>query len=160
MQIVKIIIVYDLPHLSSSCQLAHKAFMHRFHMLPSLAAVIAGAQQFHPSYNLSCSVLLLHAVCDRSTFLLPSECHVIAVTCSPSLIHDHSRFFSECNYFAHSCCICSLVEFFIWDFVRPSYSLDFSQTSFLEGFDLFLVLFCCFPRFASIQLNWQDQAFE
>lgn len=67
------------PHLSSSCPLAHKAPIHCLHLCLSLATVLADAQLFQPSFVRSCSVVLLHVVLGRPTFLLPSGCHVKAV---------------------------------------------------------------------------------
>ena len=70
---------FTSPHLSSSCRLAHKVPIHLLQFCRSLAAVLACAHVVHPSWFLSCSVVLLHVVFGRPTFLLPSGCHVRAV---------------------------------------------------------------------------------
>ena len=67
-------------YLSSSGPVAHQAEVNLLHLVLSAATRLASFQLFHPSICLSFSIVDLHVVFGRPTFLLPSGVQVSAVS--------------------------------------------------------------------------------
>ena len=138
-----------LPHLSSSCPLAHKAPMQSFHLVLSLATVLAVPHPFHPKLFLSDSTVLLQVVFGLPTRLSPlvSMSRLSHISCWFPFLIDVQSMSISFSWWLHSSC---LHLFFDGGLHSIFYGANVSSRSFSGScFERSQVSFC-HPRSSSM----------